>query len=218
MRGFFVLLIFVSFGAQAQYEVLPFGDVQRTPIKEIKYTDVTGSPYLYDFWVKGKVTLQNGKKYITDSLKYNVIDEKLIFKNNDGSLMYFAEPVKEFELYGTEPNPVHFINGLPAINGLNSNSYYQVIATGKIGLLKKVSKNITELKQYGSAVTNKAFNTTYSYYSFQNGTLTKITPNKKTIIALFGIKEDLLNDFLKKEKVDFKKDEDLYKLFTYLNY
>lgn len=210
--------MFISFVAQAQYEILPFGDVQRTPIKEIKYTDVTGSPYFYDFWVKGKVTLQNGKSYINDSLKYNIIDDKLIFKNDDGALMYFAEPVKEFELSGIALNPMHFTNGLPAVNGLNSNSYYQVIATGKIGLLKKVSKNITETKQYGSAVINKAFNTTYSYYSFQNGTLAKIIPNRKAIIALFDIKEDLLNDFLKKEKIDFKKDEDLYKLFTYLNY
>lgn len=218
MKNVLFLLIFLAVGAKAQYEILPFGDVKRTPIREMKFTDVTGSPYLYDFWSKGKVVLKNGKKYQNDSLKYNVLEDKLIFKNDDGALMYFAEPVTAFEFSGKELNPLRFINGLPAISGLTPDSYFQVIAEGKINLYKKIRKEINESKQYGSAVTNKSISTISNYYSYKEGTLAKITPNKKTISALFGITEDQLTDYTGKEKVDFKKDQDLYTLFKYLNH
>ncbi|MFC3562126.1 hypothetical protein [Pedobacter jamesrossensis] len=217
MKIFLFILLFFSIAAKAQSEIKPFGDIRGTPLTLVKYTDVVGSPYLYDFWVKGKVTLKNGKKYSNDSLKYDVTDDKLIFKNDDGSLMHFADPVKEFELLNKDLSISRFVNGLPPSNGFSAETYYQVIAEGKIPLFKKTSKFITESKQYNSASATKLFNTTYSYYYLQNGNLIKISPNKKSIIALFGLKDEQLTEYIKKEKVDFKKDEDLNKLFTYFN-
>lgn len=217
MKNFLLLLFFFSVAARAQSELLPFGDVKRTPLTVIKYTDVEGNPYLYDFWVKGKVTLKNGKSYSNDSLKYDLIDDKLIFKNDDGTLMHFAEPVKSFDLLSKDQTILHFRNGLPVTNGLNPESYFQIIYDGKVPLFKRTGKFVTESKQYSSASSTKLFNTTYSYYSLQNGVLTKIPLNKKTIINLFGIEEQQLNDYLKQEKIDFKKDADLNKLFTYFN-
>lgn len=217
MRIFLYLLLFFSLAAKAQSEIQPFGDVKRTPLTVIKYTDMVGNPYLYDFWVKGKVTLKNGKSYSNDSLKYDLIDDKLVFKNDDGTLMHFAEPVKSFDLLSKDLTVLHFANGLPVSSGMNPESYFQIIYEGKISLLKRTGKFITESKQYNSASTTNSFNTTYSYYSLQNGVLTKISLNKKTIIALFELEEQQLNDYLKQEKIDFKKDADLNKLFTYFN-
>jgi len=217
MKNFLFLLFFFSVAANAQSEIQPFGDAKRTPLTVIKYTDVEGNPYLYNFWVKGKVTLKNGKIYSNDSLKYDLIDDKLIFKNDDGTLMHFAEPVRAFDLLSKDLKVLHFRNGLPAPNGLNSESYFQIIYDGKIPLFKRTGKFVTESKQYNSASTIKSFNTTYNYYLLQNEALVKVSLNRKTIITLFGIKEDQLNDYLKLEKIDFKKDEDLNKLFTYFN-
>lgn len=217
MKNFLFLILFFSVAAKAQLEIQPFGDVKRTPLMVIKHTDVEGSPYFYNFWVKGKVTLKNGKSYSNDSLKFDLVDDKLIFKNDDGTLMYFAEPVGAFDLLDKDSKVLHFKNGLPASNGLNAESYFQIIYDGKIPLFKRTGKFITESKQYNSASTIKSFNTIFNYYTLQNEALIKVSLNKKTIVALFGIKEEQLNDYLKQEKIDLKKDDDLNKLFTYFN-
>ena len=106
---------------------------------------------------------------------------------------------------------------MPATKGFSSEAYFQILAEGKVTLLKKIRKEITESKQYGSAVTNKSINTTSSYFALKEEMLVKILPNKKTITALYGINDMQLDNYLKENKIDFKKDDDLYKLFTYLN-
>ncbi|WP_316734807.1 hypothetical protein [Pedobacter aquatilis] len=183
MKNLLFLLLFLSFGAKAQSEVLPFGDVIRTPVREKKYTDVDGSPYLIEKWSKGKVTLKNGKHYQYDSLRYDLMDDKLIFVDN-GKMMHFAEPVSRFDLKDAKNEKLlSYKNGFPPVDALNSDSYFQIISNDKIGLYKRVNKSITESKQYGSAVVNKTFNTTSSYYSLKNGIFSKIALNKKSIFS-----------------------------------
>ncbi|TCD22112.1 hypothetical protein EZ456_18390 [Pedobacter psychrodurus] len=218
MKYLFLLLSLISIKSYSQYALSPFADAQGTLLREIKYEDVTGSPYLFDYWIKGKVTTKSGKHYVDMPLKYNVMDDKLIFKHENGNLMYFAEPVTEFELLNPELNISNkYINGLPAIDHFNSASYFKVIFSGQTSLFKKTNKKIIESKQYGSAITNKSFNTTNSYFVLSNGNFLKITPTKKAILVLFPSKEQELNNYLKKEKIDFKQDSDLKKLFEYIN-
>lgn len=218
MKYLIIILSFCSIVTHAQYIVQPYGDMQGTPLKEIKYENVDGTPYLLDYWIKGKVTLKSGKQYADMSLKYDVMDDKLIFQGENGNSMYFTEPVTAFELSNiSSGRSSKFVNGLPAADHYNNLSYYEVIFSGQISLLKKTSKTITENKEYGSAVVNKSFKTTNSYFSLSDGKFSKITLNKKTITTLFPSKEQQLSDYLKKEKIDLKNDGDLERLLEYLN-
>ena len=217
MKYLFLILSLLSLKSYSQYAISPFGDVQGTLLREIKYEDVTGTPYLFDYWSKGKVTTKSGKHYVDMPLKYNIIDDKLIFQQENGNLMYFAEPVTAFELPNSDlSTSSKFVNGLPAVDRFNASSYFEVIFAGKISLFKKTYKTIAESKQYGSAVTNKSFNITENYFVLYDDKFLKITPNKKTISGLFPAKEQELNEYLKKEKIDLKADQDLKKLFEYL--
>ena len=212
------MLSFCSIAAHAQYTIQPYGDMQGTPLKEIKYENVIGTPYFLDFWSKGKVTTKSGKNYLDMPLKYDIMNDKLIFQGDGGNMMYFAEPVSTFEITDTGLSTNYkFINGLPIIDGLNQSSFFQIIASGKISLFKRVYKKITESTGYGSASVNKSFNNYSTYYVLQNGNLSKISINKKSLIALLPNKEKEITDYLKKEKTDFKQDSDLNKFFTYLN-
>ncbi|GGH17285.1 hypothetical protein [Pedobacter zeae] len=218
MKYIFLMLTFISLKSYSQYALTPFADVQGTMLREIKYEDVKGSPYLSDNWTFGKVTTKSGKQYVDVPLKYNVMDDKLIFKHENGNQMYFVEPVIAFELNNLiSGTSAKFVNGLPAIDHYNALSYYEVIFSGPISLFKKTNKVITESKEYGSALINKSFNTTLNYFALSDGKISKITPNRKAISTLFPSKEQQLNDYLKKEKIDLKNDEDLKKLFAYLN-
>jgi hypothetical protein len=218
MKYLIIVLSLCSIAVHAQYTIQPYGDMQGTPLKEIKYENVSGTPYLQDFWSKGKVTTKSGKHYVDMPLKYDIMNDKLIFEGEGGNMMYFAEPVSAFEIADTDLSTSYkFINGLPIIDGLNSSSFFQTIASGKISLFKRVYKKITESIGYGSATVNKSFNNYSTYYVLQSGNLSKISINKKSLIGLLPNKEKEITDYLKKEKTDFKQDSDLNKFFTYLN-
>lgn len=218
MKYLIVLLSFSAIVAHAQYIVQPYGDMQGTPLKEIKYENVEGTPYFLDYWIKGRVTMKSGKKYADMPIKYDTMNDRLIFQAENGNIMYFTEPVSAFEVndIATSTN-YKFTNGLPAIDGQTQSSFYQIITPGKISLFKKPYKKISEHTTYGSATVNKSFDLRNDYYILQNGNLAKINLNKKSLLALVPNKEKEITDYLKKEKTDFKQDTDLNKLFTYLN-
>ncbi|WP_293309971.1 hypothetical protein [Pedobacter sp. UBA5917] len=218
MKYLIILLSFCSIVAQAQYIVQPYGDMQGTPLKEIKYENVDGTPYLFDYWIKGKVTLKSGKQYKDMPIKYDVMNDKLIFQAENGNMMHFTEPVSAFEINDiASATNYKFTNGLPATDGQNLNSFYQLIASGKVSLFKKPYKKISEHTVYGSATVNKSFDLRNDYYILQNGSLSKINITKKSLLAIAPNKEKEITDYLKKEKTDFKQDTDLNKFFNYLN-
>jgi hypothetical protein len=218
MKYLIIVLTLCSIATHAQFTVQPYGDMQGTPLREIKYENVSGTPYFLDFWSKGKVTTKSGKNFADMPLKYDIMNDKLIFQGAGGNMMYFVEPVSSFEITDADlSNHYKFTNGLPVTDGLNAASFFQIIASGKISLFKRVYKKITESKDYGSATVNKSFDNYSVYYVLQNGSLSKISINKKSLIGLLPNKEKEITDYLKKEKTDFKEDKDLNKLFTYVN-
>ncbi|MBC6111632.1 hypothetical protein ACFOG5_20470 [Pedobacter fastidiosus] len=217
MKKLLIGLLFVATFAKAQKEIKPFGDALNTPLREKQYVDVSGSPYLFDAWAKGKVTTKSGKLFNVDSLKYDLIDDQLIFKDEKGVLMHFEEPITKFEIENGLGGVSYFVNGLPASDGSNPSSYFEIINKGKVSLYKRSTKTIVEDKPYGSATVNKSFQPNNSYFVLQEETLKKINLNSKNAIALFESKKAEMTDYLKKNKVNFKNDEDLKNLFTYFN-
>jgi hypothetical protein len=212
MKNLLFTLLFFNLAVMAQDEIVPYGDALNTPLREKKYINVTGNPYLFNYWVKGTAKTKSGKTFINDSLKYDMVDDMPIFRGKDGALMKFSDQITEFEI-----NNYRYINGLPKTEFNTELSYYQVIAIGKISLFKKTRKSITETKLYGSATADKSFTEANTYFVLKDQVLSKITPNKKNISTLFTGKESEMVNYLSKEKIDFKKDADLNKLFTYFN-
>jgi hypothetical protein len=205
-----LLALLISFTASAQ---IYLQDVDGKTIMEKNETDIIGSPFFNVEYIEGTVTLTNGKIYENIPLKYNSLKDELYFKNpKDGSLLSFIVPVKEFELSGTT-----YISGLPAIDKFTNKSYYGLLADGKIKLLVKNYTSIFEVKPYNSATTEKRYENNVSYYILNDGAMSRFKPSKKDFLILFQDKSSEIDSFLKKEKIDFKNNKDLAKVFGYYN-
>jgi hypothetical protein len=207
-----ILLLFFIIGiTNAQY----IQDIQGKPLMEMSYTDVTGTPYLYDSWTKGSVELENGAVYRDIELKFSVFKDELFFKNtNDETMMAFVLPVKSFLLERGVQKDL-YRNSFPDIDDFNQKTYYQVLFDGNIKLLFKAYKSLLEIKPYNSATTEKKFSDNSNYYLFIDGTIKRIKPSKKEFLEIFKDKTIEIDSYLKNEKVDFKNNKDLTKLFEY---
>lgn len=180
--------------------------------------DVSGSPYLFNYWSKGTIKTSSGKIQREMSLKFDVSQEKLLFQTSEGDSMYFAEPIDEFELLSSNsPIPLKFTFNFPASYNIASKGFIQNISTGKISLYKKYNISIMESKGYGAQSVNKNFNPTTSFFIFKDGSLTKFFPSKKNVLVLIPNKEAEITEFMKKNTINFKTDEDLKKVFDFIN-
>jgi hypothetical protein len=108
-----------------------------------------------------------------------------------------------------------FEKGFQPVGNLNENNFYQVLTEGKAKLLLD-TKFVTETKQvYGTGAvttTDKILN----YYGVIDGKILNLS-NADQLLTLMADKKEEINAYLKKEKVKFKKQADLEKLFNYYN-
>jgi hypothetical protein len=219
IRGFALIALFLTANialSQAQY----MQDINGVAMPTKIYTNVDGSPYLIDNWVKGSVKLANGKTYKDVLLKYDMVDGQLYFQHKPEETLTFVDPVKEFKLSYIESDMQQlklFRNGYPSIAGGNEKSFYEVLSDGTIQLLKHDAKSISEYKEYNSATVTKKFDDNIKYYLYNNNKLVAIKPDKKSILAAIPNKQPELDAYIKTNNLNLKKDEDLAKLIIYYN-
>lgn len=206
-----------SLSVRAQLLVLR--DVNGRPIPVNQYVNVTGSPYLYDTWVKGSVNFANGSNIIDVDLKYDQVEGNLYFKKDNETILTFSDPIKEFILTDiTDPLKVkNYINGVYIAPGKAEPGFYEVLINDQVKLLKRTKKTITESKEYSSATINKSISKSETFYIFKDGQIINAKKDKKFIANTFPEKAKELDEYSKKNKLNLKEEVALVKLVTHYN-
>ena len=209
-----VSLFLACLTAQAQYYMQ---DVSGKPLLTSKYVDVVGTPYIFENWTKGEVTLSNDKTYKDIDLKYDQVEGIVFFKGKNGADMGFTSIVKSFTLY---PNNVamSFIM-VPEIKEVEKDPYFEVLSDGKkVKFLKKTKKSIRESKGYNSASITRSFGENTNYYLVKSdGNYTKVKRDKKAIIAALSDKSTEVEQYIKDNKTNFKEDASVAAVVNYYN-
>jgi len=203
--AFFILYTFNSYSQYVSYQ-------DGSPAREIKLVNVEGSELLYPDWTKGSIKLASGRVYDEMLLKYNIYEDQLYFQGKDNATMKFTSTVVEFR-FGSDV----YRNGYPAIKDFNELSYFKVLSEGKATLLKKITKNVIDVKEFNSSITVKKIADDKIYYLFNNGKMLLLKSDKATFLGLVSDKKSEIEAYLKANKINFKKEEDLIALVTAYN-
>nr|WP_294944440.1 hypothetical protein [uncultured Mucilaginibacter sp.] len=190
------------------------------PVRYIDYTNVEGTPYLYPDWVPGSVKLTDGTTNDAPiELKYNLVSDEVSFKDKAGQELVFVKPVAEFTLNSADNSglPHKYRSGYKDIEGTAPASFFEVLADGKVQLLKRFTKLLFESQPIGSASKLQQFIDKTKYYLVINGKALQVKNDKKALLAALGDKQAQLEDYIKANKVNFKNDAQLGKLVDYYN-
>lgn len=183
------------------------------------FGDIKGSAFSTPDWAKGTVHLDNNTTYTDLEMKYSDYEDK-VFVKKGADVMEFDKRVKDFTLSVVKNDlPIldHYRNGYKNIPGYNADAYFQVLADGKVQLLKKTVKKIRTENEYGSMTTNKSFSSNTHYFLVKDQNATTFKKDKKTVLETLSDKQAQIDTYLKTNKIDFKNDDDLVKLLTYYN-
>jgi hypothetical protein len=187
------------------------GDILR--IKKEDPGDVTGSPYLYDDWVKGNVVFADNTATRNVELRYDVLDNVLVTKSKTGEENIFSDPVSEFTLNILNKERL-FKNGFTGGNGINNKTFFEVVYNGKTKILKREVKTILESKGYNTGtISRKIENSSIYYIAREDKSTEVIKNNEKSILTALGKPE--LATYVKDNKLNLKNDADIVKLLTH---
>jgi hypothetical protein len=212
MKFLTILMLLLSFTYTGEAQVY-LRDIQGRLIRETNFVGVIGTPFENDEFLIGNVMLNNDDEYENVPLKYNIYDDELYFKNaKDEMLLSFVIPVKWFKLAGQT-----YLNGFPEIDNYTRNSFYGLLAGNKIKLLFKAYKTISETRPYNSPNVEKRFERDKAYFILKDGKMYRFKPSRKALLNLFDSAGPKIEEYIKREKINFRNDEDLVKIFEFIN-
>jgi hypothetical protein len=182
-----------------------------------KYAGYEGSPFLFnDKWTAGNVTILQGT-YKSLELKLDVYNDVLFFKRNDEPYE-FQDEVVSFVLMpkiADSTTWMYFKRGLSGV-GLKPQQYVQVLAEGPVSLYRSDIRSLSDVNQINRGII-KTFTPSVRYFVSRNGTLQLLKPTKKEILEVLNDKAAKVEAFINEQKVSFKKDADLGRVFKYYN-
>ena len=196
-----------SQGAVASYD-------NGIPVRLTSYTDVKGSVYLLDDWSMGIVKSTDGKVSKDYKLKYNLVEDQLLFLGKDGETpMKFSSAIKEFQI----AEKGLYRNGYPALKKNTQLNYYEVLADGKVQLLKRNNKTITEYREYNSATTTRKIADNFEYYFYKGETIVPVAKDQSVLETIFKDKASAVQSKIKERKLNLKKEADLKEIVEFYN-
>lgn len=184
-------------------------------VKPDLYAGVDGTPYLSEKWVNARIKLADGRVFDSVSLKLNLFENKVYFKDNNNREREVAIRVMQVEIIDatSEWNNAIFISGF----GTNTNAYFQVLGDGKkIGYLKEMVVLQKEYKVLHAAPQKKFELYDGKLFLYAQGILYNVNKDCSTFMPAFG-NDSKVASYLSSNGLKCHKEKDLKKLVDYYN-
>ena len=194
---------------------------QTSSFNEATRTEVQGDPYLISDWTNGSVVLESNK-VINAKLKLDIHAGTVLFQDRNGQALELTNKFSSIVLNntGTGPSdisPLVFVSGYPATGSQTDSTIYQLVADGKIKLLKYYKKELSEHREDTTSVITSRYRTVKTYFVFKKNRLTQVQPNKKSIFKVLDSHQEQVENYFKDTKFNFDSDADLKKIFDWYN-
>jgi hypothetical protein len=150
---------------------------------------ISGTPFLIEEWKKGIILLENGDKYDSYSLKYDVYNQTILALNGKETIE-IDQKVKEFILIITSEKQTRFINA--SVFNLKQKKFYELVIDSDKCQLLKLNKKIAESnsEKFTNLTESKEFKTESEYFIFDKESKKMSTYKKAStkFKSLFDIK------------------------------
>jgi hypothetical protein len=145
--------------------------------------DVGGTPFLKDDWKMGSLVTNTNRRYDTVKMRLNIVSQEVhILDRNNTELALAQGYIKEVILPGVGPGEqLRFQNGFPAVDEQDGNTFYEVMAEGKLWLLHSSRKVISTTKDVMTGETSKEYRLYEDYYLYDGKTMQRIKKEKATM-------------------------------------
>jgi hypothetical protein len=195
-----------------------FNVVAGEPVVSAKFAKIVdGTPYFRDEWMKGTVAINGDNQFPGVYLKLDLFNNEVHYRDPKGNELIATTSIKELILFDSSAQLVfNFING----EYVNANSpvrgWYQLLVEGKASVFKKIKKQMSEDKPYGSATIEQSVHTSFQYYLLYNGNFIQVKKFKELPDVLIDKKNEIIQ-YIKANNLSGKTDDDYRSVFNHYN-
>lgn len=177
--------------------------------------EVAGSPYLFEDWRSGEVTLNNGERYKIPKMNFDASQNKFIYVVGD-STYEFLDNVREIKIYGKDDAKDDMIFRTD-INPTAAN-YVQLITKGKITIFCDYLKK-PEGENYSNGIVNntRKYVLHKDYYYISNNNRIPLKFGSHELQDLTSDKSDIVSSYVRSNHLKVKKDDDFIQAVQYYN-
>jgi hypothetical protein len=177
-----------------------------------------GNPYLNEEFVEGKITVDNELNY-KKQLRYNAYSDIFELRGDDNQINALLRSTNVTVLID---NSLFALNDYLLNNAIKEGYFEKLNRNGKTILLKQYSKKFIDVVKAKSSYQSDSpakFVLDKSYFIKKNevSPAIKIILKKKNILSVLNDKEILIKEYISKNKLNLKNEQDVVQLFDYYN-
>lgn len=221
MKFFFIVFVFgLSISTNAQINNVSI-TMSGEPLRERKYKDVQGSPYLTEDWALGKMIKKDNSRTEPILVRYNIYEDKVEYKFEGKPYILNDINVKgvEFTLVDADGISTFYIfeKGFKQIEEYNENSYFSVLYSNKVKFIQKITNKPTDITTtYGTTTSITKFIRGDKYFFVkEDGEIISVKRTNSAILKVLDNKE--IDSYIKKNKLNIKNDKDLVMIFDFVS-
>ncbi|KOY87596.1 hypothetical protein AD998_16970 [bacterium 336/3] len=223
MKLKYVLLAFfimISGWANAQnLNLTPsFGGITLAPLTTTGKSLDESNMFFTESWCEGSLSINIDTKGLSvPKLKYNIVEDKIIMQNEQGVFEFPKGSILSFtlKLNGREYT---FLSGLEGIEKYDATNFFLVHYQSK--KIKLITKHFSVLQNlgsnnYGSTTQEYTYSKEKDLYIYKDSKGILVKRNKKSILEVLGGDKKIWEEYIKNNKLDMKKEEDIARLIQF---
>jgi hypothetical protein len=187
---------------------------QANELDVINYSEIKGSPYLTDNFVESKIYFSADTAFSLN-LRYNIYEDRFEYKKND-KVFAIGNPKVIYKIEMLNNIFIYYVDK----NNKIKNCYFRLLIEGNCSLVEKMEirfEEKSEEKPYSGAKPAEFIRLNNKYYLILRYKSPELIKNVKIIPEILSDKENDISNFIKKEKISAKDENDLIKLVNYYN-
>lgn len=191
-------------------------DLLRPISKDYTFDEYNGSIYMKSNYKESSVIHEKSGTFDA-KLKYNIHSDALEYSIGEQLFEVSKSPVIHARIDGD----YFYYCDFETQRGVDRSGYYVLVElTDTYRIYKRFSVKIKEPRTtvvVGTPIEPGSIRMKTKYYLEESGVIMEIPMNKKGMLAAFNDKESELKEYLKKEKIRLRKEEDLIRLVARYN-
>lgn len=189
--------------------------VRHNVIEGVQKTEVIGSPYLFEDFEDGTITLVDGKNTANLQLNFNIYENRVEFSDAESIIAVDNRMVDRFAFNNTG-NGMEFAKGFDS-RRLDNTDFVQVLVDGPVMLLKKYEVSFQEnVATYGTATQKDEYISNERYYIHEDGE-TRYLRNlsERQILRTLNNHRDELETYISENNIDTENTDHLARLLRH---
>lgn len=215
------LLSSAAIHAQTSQEKLTTEDlrdiVRFNVIQEAQSTEVIGSPYLFEDFEEGSITLADGKNTANLQLNFNIYENRVEFADA-GSIIAVDNNMVDKFVFKSSSNEMTFAKGFDS-RRLDNTDFVQVLVDGPVKLLKKYEVSFQEnVATYGTATQKDEYISDERFFIHEDGETNRLRNlSERQVLKTLNNHQDEMESFINENNIDTENTEHLARLILHYN-